>query len=136
MSAASGEGGAGGPGRDHLTEAVAFLMGAAVGAGIALLLAPTSGAETQRRIREQARKLKEITGERVRDIREDLGTRLESAKGVVDEGRRVASEARQELEEKLERTKAAYRAGIDAARSEPVRELPEGDGGGSDHGAS
>ena len=53
---------------------------------------------------------------------------------MVDEGRRVASEAREELEEKLERTKAAYRAGIDAAGSEPQRELP-GDGDGYDHGA-
>ena len=135
MSTASGEQGPAGPARDHLTETVAFLLGAAVGAGIALLLAPASGVETQKRIREQAKKLKDLTGERVRDIRDDLGSRLDSAKGVVDEGRRVAAEAREELEMKLERSKAAYRAGLDAARSEPERKLADGGEGGGSTGA-
>ena len=109
------------------TEIGAFVVGALVGAGIALLFAPGSGAATQQRIREHAQKLKELTGERVRGLREDLGTRMDSAKGVVAQGRQLASEARGELEEKLERSKAAYRAGIDAARAESRRQLAEGE---------
>lgn len=114
--------------KDRSPEIGAFLVGALIGAGLALLFAPGSGAETQRRIREQARKLRELTEDRVRGLREDLGTRMDSAKGVVAQGRHMAAEARGELEDKLERSKAAYRAGIEAAREESRRQLADGDG--------
>jgi gas vesicle protein len=51
-------------------EIGAFLLGALVGAGIALLFAPSSGEETQRRIREQARRLRALTEDRMRGLRE------------------------------------------------------------------
>jgi gas vesicle protein len=110
-----------------------FVLGALVGAGVALLFAPKSGVETQEEIRERARKLRDVAEERVRDAQRQLEERLEEAReGVqaryedvreaVNAGRTAASEARAELEEKLERSKTAYRAGIAAARdaaSEP-----------------
>lgn len=102
-------------------EIAAFLLGALVGAGVALLLAPGSGEDTQRRLKEQAKRLHGATTERVRGLREDLSLRVESAKGAVEQGRRLASDARADLEDKLERSKAAYRAGVSAAR-ETVRE--------------
>ena len=111
--------------RDHRTEIGAFLLGALVGAGIALLFAPGSGEETQARLRTQARRLRELTGERVRGLREDLSARVDSAKGVIGQGRQLAAEAREELEDKLARSKAAYRAGLDAAREEFEAEAEE-----------
>jgi len=111
--------------RDHRTEIGAFLLGALVGAGIALLFAPGSGEETQARLRTQARKLRELTGERVRGLREDLSARVDSAKGVIGQGRQLAADAREELEDKLARSKAAYRAGLDAAREEFEAEAEE-----------
>lgn len=102
--------------KDRGSEIGAFVLGALVGAGLALLFAPGSGEDTQQRLREQARKLKDLTEDRVRGIRDDLGARVESAKGAVKQGRQLASGARNELEEKLQRSKAAYRAGIEAAR--------------------
>ena len=111
--------------RDHRTEIGAFLLGALVGAGIALLFAPGSGEETQARLRTQARRLRELTGERVRGLREDLSARVDSAKGVIGQGRQLAAEARGELEDKLARSKAAYRAGLDAAREEFEAEAEE-----------
>ena len=102
-------------------EVGAFLLGALVGAGIALLFAPTSGEETQRRIREQARKLRALTEDRVRGLREDLGSRLETARRAADHGRVVVTDARAELEERLARSKAAYRAGLHAAQEEYSR---------------
>ena len=108
--------------KDGRPEVGAFLLGALVGAGLALLFAPTSGEETQRRIREQARRLRSLTEDRVRVLREDLGSRLDATRKVADQGRFAASDARAELEDKLARSKAAYRAGLDAAREEYGRE--------------
>ena len=97
--------------KDGRPEIGAFLLGALVGAGIALLFAPSSGQETQRRIREQAGRLRALTEDRVRNLRDDLGSRLDTARKAADHGRLAASDARTDLEDKLARSKAAYRAG-------------------------
>ncbi len=99
--------------RDHRVEVGAFLLGALVGAGIALLLAPRTGKETQEALRSGAGRLRELTGERVRDLRSDLGARVESAKGALGRGRERVAEARADLEERLARSKAAYRADLE-----------------------
>ena len=117
--------------KDRGAEIGAFLLGALVGAGIALLFAPATGADTQKRIREHAKRLKDVTGERVRGLRDDLGSRMGPARNVVEQGRQIAAEARAELEDKLERSKAVYRAGVDAAREEGRRQLQDGGGNGS-----
>ena len=44
----------------------AFLLGAILGAGVALLLAPRSGEEIQREIKERAARLRDAAGQRVR----------------------------------------------------------------------
>lgn len=104
-----------------------FVLGALIGAGVALLFAPQSGPETQEELKERARRLRSTAEERVRGAQKELEGRLESArqgvqarlddvKGAVDAGRKAAVDARDELEKKLERSKAAYRAGVDAAR--------------------
>ena len=100
--------------RDRRTEVGAFLLGALVGAGLALLFAPSSGEETQQRLRAQAKRLRALTEDRVRGLREDLGARVESARDVLGQGRQLAAEARQELEDKLARSKAAYHAGLES----------------------
>jgi gas vesicle protein len=115
-----------------------FLLGALVGAGIALLFAPQSGAETQEEIRARARQLKAQAEARVRAVQEELESRLEQARagvqsridgvrGAVDQGRQAARDARQDLERRLEQSKAAYRAGVDAARGAAPR-TAHGDG--------
>ena len=114
--------------KDGRPEIGAFLLGALVGAGIALLFAPSSGQETQRRIREQAGRLRALTEDRVRNLRDDLGSRLDSARKAADQGRLAASDARADLEDKLARSKAAYRAGLDAARDEYGRPRDDSEG--------
>lgn len=105
----------------------AFVLGALVGAGIALLLAPKSGAETQEDIKRQARKLRTSAEERVREaqrqieerlgeVREGVQTRMDGVKDAVTAGRSAATDARGDLEKRLQRSKAAYRAGVQAAR--------------------
>lgn len=113
--------------KDSGGGAGSFLLGALLGAGLALLFAPKSGAETQEELKEQARKLRVVAEERVREAQRQLEERLDEAReGVasryddvreaVSAGRVAASEARDELEEKLQRSKVAYRAGVAAAR--------------------
>lgn len=104
-----------------------FVVGALVGAGLALLFAPKSGEETQAEIRERARQFRESAEERMRDAqrnledrfdhaREGVQSRVEEVREAVDAGRTAAHEAREDLEERLEQSKAAYRAGVEAAR--------------------
>ena len=106
-----------------------FLLGALLGAGVALLLAPRSGAETQQRLKEQAKKLKGAAETHVLEAQRTIEERLDVAKeGVqskiglirdaVEQGREATREARGDLEMKLERSKSAYRAGVGAAKEE------------------
>ena len=75
-----------------------FILGALVGAGLALLFAPQSGEETQEELKNRAGKLRDVAKERVRDAqtnledrlgtaREHVQARVESVKDAVDSGR-------------------------------------------------
>lgn len=99
-----------------------FLLGAAVGAGIALLFAPQSGEETRADIRRVARKAKRKArdlGESGRELAEDL---METGRDAVDDlaetgrsalrsakrtGRNATRDARAALEERLARHREA-----------------------------
>lgn len=116
--------------RDNGSSGVgAFLAGALLGAGVALLFAPRSGEETQRELRERAGQLKDTAEERFRDAQAQVEERLDLARAelmekvdavreAVETGRESAREARGELEDRIERSKAAARAGVEAARAE------------------
>lgn len=104
-----------------------FVLGALLGAGIALLLAPKAGVETQEDLKRQARKLRSAAEERVREaqrqieerlgeVRDGVQSRVEDVKQAVTAGRSAAVDARGDLEKRLQRSKAAYRAGVQAAR--------------------
>lgn len=104
---------------DSSSGIAAFLLGAAIGAGLALVFAPQTGAETRRTIRRNAKKAGEATrraGEKVSDAlaqaKADLETRIDSAKSsldlkkvqvsrAVDAGREAAKAARDDLERRL-----------------------------------
>lgn len=49
-----------------------LMLGLAVGAGLALLMAPQAGDETRRLIRRRARRLGEHMSDRVEDLRDDI----------------------------------------------------------------
>ncbi len=56
-----------------------FLLGAMVGAGIALLAAPEAGMRTRRRIRRVAGGLRESAGDHWEDLAEDVKERVDDA---------------------------------------------------------
>ncbi|MDX1494584.1 MAG: YtxH domain-containing protein, partial [Longimicrobiales bacterium] len=66
--------------RDRSSGVGSFLMGALLGAGVALLLAPKSGEETQEELKEQARKLRIAAEDRVREAQRQLEERLDEAR--------------------------------------------------------
>ena len=123
-----------------------FLLGAAIGAAAALLLAPQSGAATRRDIRRGARRASraatDIAGDistRVTDTfeqaRDRVETGIDTARQAIDlkkrqvsrameAGRAAAQQARDELERRIAETKAAYNAGVDVARTGSAAALP------------
>jgi len=108
-----------------------FLIGLALGAGAALLLAPQSGEETRRVIARRARRAQDAAQDFVEDVsgtvadkfdevRASVGERIEATLDAVDDkkrrvtnafhaGRAAAREARGELEQRIAESKAAYK---------------------------
>lgn len=115
-----------------------FLIGLAVGVGLALLFAPASGADTRRRLARGARRVRRAASdvadgvkdkvtdtfdaarERVVDhidsARDSITAKRGQVERAVTEGRAAAQQARQDIEKRLAETKAAYQAGARVAR--------------------
>ncbi len=104
---------------DSASGLSAFLLGAAIGAGLALIFAPQTGAETRQSLRRGARKAGDATkraGAKVSDAlaqaKSDLESRIDSARSsldvkkvqvsrAVDAGREAARAAREDLERRM-----------------------------------
>lgn len=115
-----------------------FLMGIAIGAGVALLFAPESGNETRRRLRRSARRVRRVAQERAEEIADTVTDRYQHARQTVEDkldaarsaielkrrqaeraieaGREAAQQARDDLERRIAETKASYQAGADSTR--------------------
>ena len=80
---------------DHRSDTLlAFLLGAAVGAGVALLVAPTTGEETRRRLGEKARHLGDEVDHALKGVKDelkshsgDLGKAIHAGKDAFDRAR-------------------------------------------------
>jgi len=116
-----------------------FLLGALIGAGVALLFAPKSGVETRDDIKRGARKAQNTVRDVAEGVTEQVVDTFEGARARVEEqletarsaivakkdqvsrameaGRDAAQQARSDLERRLAETKAAYNAGADVART-------------------
>jgi gas vesicle protein len=121
-----------------------FLLGIAIGAGIALLFAPQSGVETRRGLQRSAGRVRRAAEDVVNDVREKVTDTFQEARQQVEEkiesarqaveakkqqvteameaGRAAAQQARDDLERRIAETKAAYHAGAEVAhRSRKTR---------------
>lgn len=128
-----------------------FLFGAALGAAAGLLFAPRSGEETQEELREGASRLRSDAEEKLSDLREDLSDvyertredvarRVDAARDEIDRrrsraeeavraSRDVAKSARQDLEQRVEESKRAYKEAVAAgAAASPGSEQAEAKG--------
>jgi gas vesicle protein len=86
---------------------LAFLLGGAVGAGLALLFAPLSGRETRERIKDLAEEVKEKAEGAIDDIRDKVRETLDVGKKALEEKKSVVT--------------AAFEAGKDAMEKEKER---------------
>ena len=116
-----------------------FLLGVAIGAGVALLLAPQSGAETRRGLGRSARNVGRVAQGAVEDAadsiagtyqqaREQVETRIDTARQAIElkkrqvsrameAGREAAQQARDDLERRIAETKAAYQTSAEIDKS-------------------
>lgn len=117
----------------HTGSTKSLLIGLAVGAGLALLFAPASGEETRRQLRMRAQKVRRAAQDAVTEAKDTVVGVVEDARArveeqvdaarqaielkkrqvvrAVDAGREAAEQAREELEQRLADTKAAYQSG-------------------------
>ena len=100
----------------------AFVLGALLGAGVALLLAPRSGRELREEIGSGARRLRETAEDTVRNVqqsvdnaitgvREQVVGRVEAARDAFDAGREAARESRADMERRIQRSARGLRSG-------------------------
>ena len=75
---------------------VAFLLGAATGAAVALLFAPASGEETRRKLSERAREGRDRAEAFAREGREFVNRQREHVAAAVERGRDAFEQARKE----------------------------------------
>jgi gas vesicle protein len=76
---------------------VAFAIGAAAGAAIALLFAPASGEETRRQLAQKAREGRDKAASLAREGREFVDRQREKVSTVIDRGREAYESARKEV---------------------------------------
>lgn len=108
-----------------------LLLGAVIGAGIALLLAPRSGEDTRRmisytarrtsgRLRSAAMDVADTVSTQANDVRDRVSDRVDAVRAAVrrgqdqvldavDAGKHAAVEARSDLERRIAENKAARR---------------------------
>jgi gas vesicle protein len=75
---------------------LAFLVGAAAGAAVALLFAPASGKDTREFISEKAREGRDKATEAARQAREAVSRQRESISTAIERGRQAYKEVRGE----------------------------------------
>jgi gas vesicle protein len=117
----------------HSADLGPFLLGLAIGAGAALLLAPRSGAATRRDIKRRAMRVRRaaeqvatdvtdsVTGtfqdarrrveERIDSVTQAIDLKRQQMTRAMEAGRAAANQAREELEQRIAESKAAYGAG-------------------------
>lgn len=104
-----------------------LVLGALLGAGAALLLAPRSGRETRDEIRAGALRLRDRAEDAVRNVtdsvnetiggvRGEVEGRVDAAREAFDAGRRAARETRRDMEARVREVRAGVRGGVDAVR--------------------
>ncbi|HCC69051.1 MAG TPA: hypothetical protein DEP99_04100 [Nitrospiraceae bacterium] len=84
---------------------LAFLIGGAVGAGLALLMAPQSGREIRQKIRELTEDVREKATDYAQQVKGKVESTVEKGKDYVDEKKSLISTAIEAGKEAYEKEK-------------------------------
>jgi gas vesicle protein len=124
---------------------VAFLWGSLVGASVALLFASKTGEETQKDLREGARRFRDDLGGKLGDlrgsfeegierVREETVEHVDAARErqqmageAIKAGKDAARRARSDLEQRVAESKAAYKAARNNQDGDGVEDGIEGE---------
>ena len=80
---------------EHRNDALtSFLLGAVIGAGVALMLAPEAGPEMRRKLGEAAKGLGGDLGDRLGTVKDDIKQRASDVKSAIGAGRDAYARAR------------------------------------------
>src|SRR5450756_906925 len=90
-----------------------FIIGLALGAGVALLLAPRSGEETRRGIARRARRAQDAAQDFVEDVSGTVADKFDEVRATVGERIEATLDA---VDDKKRRVSSAFHAGRAAAR--------------------
>ena len=116
-----------------------LFWGAAIGAGLALLFAPSSGTETRRQLRSKARRFRALAEEKYDELEDRVAEGSSRVREYVEDGvedlkihageltdavKGAGTTARDELERRLDEARAKRR-GTAEADLEPVEEEEE-----------
>jgi gas vesicle protein len=103
----------------------AFFLGLVIGAGVALLFAPQSGAETRRLIRRRTREVVDAAGRKAEELRGLVEEGYERGRERVEEGLETVRRSVTERREAVRDAADAGRAAVQSARDELERRLAE-----------
>lgn len=91
----------------------ASLIGALIGAGAALLLAPATGDETRRRMRENLDDIQDLTQDQIQRGRMRVTELIQSGRDVAND---LANRAQDQLPEVIDRTRQGVEKATDRAQ--------------------
>jgi len=90
---------------------LSFLLGGVVGAGLALLIAPQSGEQTRRKIKELADDIKDRTNEYISETRDKVSAAADESKGYYDEKKSLIQAAIEAGKDAYEKEKEKFAKG-------------------------
>ena len=93
------------------TILLSFLLGGVVGAGLALLLAPQSGVETRRKLKDLADDVKEKTNTYINETKQKVAGAMDDGKGYYEEKKSLIKSAIEAGKEAYEKEKEKFTKG-------------------------
>jgi gas vesicle protein len=87
---------------------LAFLVGAAAGAAVALLYAPAAGRDTRELLGEKSREGREKAAALAEKGRQAINDSREKAAALAEKGRQAINDSRETLTSAIERGREAY----------------------------
>jgi gas vesicle protein len=109
----------------HETNVMPFFVGLAIGAGVALLFAPRSGAATRRDIKRRAVRVRQAAEDTVSNVADTVAGTFDEARRRVEQQIDSARQAIDLKREQVQRAMEAGRAAAEEARLELQRRIAE-----------